>query len=236
MIQADPRLPKLAKIIALHDDPAATEGERAACRHVGVKLAAELGIEFSADAIERASAGRSASNKAFQFDVDAWVREWMAMTPAQHRAWMAEADRIINELKRSNEERKKEEAERKAKREKEEAEREAELAKFREAERLRREAETARRNAEREAELAERERVKRVRAGLEPPQWDDIDDDHLEWLSRIEKLELDEDEGALVSLVRRGVRNGCLGMYGNSMLRMNALLARAHTKWNEENE
>lgn len=223
-------LAKLAKIVALHDDPAATEGQRQACRHVGGKLAAELGIAFSKEAVEQALRGSrtsGASEPAYSFNADAWAREWarqwMAMAPAEHEAYMGEVDRILKDIERRNEEWRKREAEREAER----TAREAELEKLRQYEKARREEEKALRREARQAEKAEAARKKQVRAQTETPQWDDLDDDHLNWLSRIEALSVDDADRALIGLIRTGVRAGCLGVYGAGLQRINDLLRRA---------
>lgn len=224
-------LAKLAKIIALHDDPAAMEGQRAACRHVGGKIAAELGIDFSRKAIDeamRVSRTSDTSGPAYSFDVDEWAsdwaRQWTAMTPAERKAYMEETDRILKDIERRNEEWRKREAQREAEREAERTAREAELEKLRQYEKACREEEKALRREARRAEKAEAARKKRVRTQTEAPQWPDLDDDHLEWLARIEALEISDRDRAMVENIRLGVRNGCLGLYGASLSAMNALL------------
>jgi ribosome-associated translation inhibitor RaiA len=52
---SEPRLRnliKLKKLRALHDDHAATDGERVNCRRLGEKIASEVGIKFSRAAID----------------------------------------------------------------------------------------------------------------------------------------------------------------------------------------
>jgi hypothetical protein len=222
MIAADPRLSKLAKMLALHDDPAATDGERAACRHIGEKIAADLGIEFSRSAIEQAGGFAHQERRASSYDseFDDWLREWMTMTPEQRRAKIRETEET---LRRREERDRKREAERRASDE-EHARRKAELD---EAMRRGREEEEARREAEKKAEEAERERLRRVKAGLEPPQWDDLDDDHLAWLDRIDSLDLSDDDRAMIGRIRAGVRNQCLGIYGDALVKVNAMMARS---------
>lgn len=97
MTIADPRLARLAKMLALHDDAAATDGERAACRHLGEKIAADLGIEFSREAIEKAGGFEHEKRRAssYDFDVDDWLREWMAMTPEQRRASIRDTEETL---------------------------------------------------------------------------------------------------------------------------------------------
>jgi hypothetical protein len=219
---ADPRLARLAKILALHDDPAATDGERAACRHIGEKIAAGLGIEFSREAIERAGGFEPHKRRAssYDFDVDDWLREWMAMTPEQRRVKIRETEET---LRRWEERDRKREEERQAA----EEERARQKSERDDAMRRQRDEEKARKEAEKRAEEAERERLRRVKAGVESPQWDDLDDDHLEWLDRIEALDLSDDDGAMLCGIRAGVRNQCLGLYGDTLSRINALMARA---------
>jgi hypothetical protein len=52
-------LHKLMRIIALQDDPGASAGERANCRAIGEKIAAEFGVAFDRGAVERALAAGS---------------------------------------------------------------------------------------------------------------------------------------------------------------------------------
>jgi hypothetical protein len=81
--------------------------------------------------------------------------------------------------------------------------------------------------AKREAEHARRQRVK---DGLEAPKWDDIENgQHLIWLDRLAALEIRDNDRdrALIETIRRGARDGCLGVFGNSARRVNALLAEA---------
>ena len=178
---------------------------------LGGKLAADLGIESSKTAIE-AAGGFAKPKAAFDFDVDEWVRQWTSMSRAQQETILRRMDEIEEILRRSNEELAKRQAEHEATqqaRAKEKAEHEDFL-------RRRREEEQARKQAEKEVEKAERERIKRVGAGIDPPRWDDLSDDHLVWLDRIEALDIIDDDSALLSLVRTGVRNGCLGLFGQS--------------------
>lgn len=219
MLAADPRLSKLAKLMALHDDAAATDGERNNCRFLGGKIAAQLGIEFSKTAIAAAGAIAEQSD----FDVDKWVREWTSMTPAQQESTLREIEEI---LRRSDERLAKREAEREA-RELEKAKEKAKIDAFEESQRKEKE---ERKKAEAEAEKEERERVKRVKAGAEPPQWDDLSDNHLAWLDRIGALDITDSERVLISRVRAGVRNDCLGLFGQSLDCMNGLLARAFSE------
>jgi hypothetical protein len=206
-LQRDSRLAKFAKIIALHDDPAATEGQRAACRHVGGKLAAGLGIAFSKEAIQRASGVTTNTNSEFNFDVDEFVREWMAKRKAAKR------DTVVDEFEKMAA-----------------AWQEniiAEAARARETEAAYREQTKGYRKAQRAAEIAEHERQKRVAAGVEAPRWDDVDE-HFSWLDRIEALDaLDDDDRALIHRVRDGVRDGCMGLYGAALARINELLRQA---------
>ncbi|MEK4035809.1 hypothetical protein WOA01_23780 [Methylocystis sp. IM2] len=194
------RLAKLEKILALHEDPAATEGQRQACRHVGGRLAADLGIEFSREAIERASYYHCASSSScnVDFDIDASMREWMAMSQSQRQREMDEIEKTVAAWREC----------------------EVDRARACEVESTRRDEERARKKAQRAAERAERkaesERRKRVIGGEAPPQWDDIDADHLDWLSRIEALCLCDEDIELVRLIRSSVRNGCLGLFGDS--------------------
>lgn len=215
MTIADPRLARLAKMLALHDDPAATDGERAACRHIGEKIAADLGIEFSREAIERAGGFAHQERRASSYDseFDDWLREWMTMTPEQRRAKIRETEET---LRRWEERDRKREEERRA----------AEKARE-EAVRRHLEEEKARKEEERKAEEAERERLARVKAGIEPPRWDDLDDDHLTWLDRIEALDLSDDDRVMILGLRAGVRNQCLGAYGDTLAKVNALMARS---------
>jgi hypothetical protein len=229
MSAPDPRLARLAKMLALHDDPAATEGERAACRHLGGKLAADIGIEFSREAIERAGGfehqKRGASS--YDFDVDEWLRQWMAKTQEQREAHIRDIRETIRKWEEDlktwdDEHRAREEKLRAAEEERahQKAERDAAMRRYHEEE-------TARKEAEKQAEKAERERLRRVRAGLAPPQWDDLDDDHLAWLDRIEALELQDDDRRFIEGVRAAVRDQRLGCYGEALARMNRILARA---------
>jgi hypothetical protein len=186
----DPRLGKLAKLIALHDDKAATEGERANCRLIGKRLSAEIGIEFSRDAIETA-----------RFSVS------FGHTSSDYEYAVKEAR---EEIRRANE-------------------REAQeyLRKCREnrSTGARKAAETRKaRTAERKTEHARQDRIK---AGLEAPTWDDLRSDHLEWLDRIAALDLSNDDFGFVKRMRTDVRNGCLGAYGTTSMRINTLIARA---------
>ncbi|ATQ66891.1 MULTISPECIES: hypothetical protein [Methylosinus] len=222
MTIADPRLARLAKMLALHDDAAATDGERAACRHLGEKIAADLGIEFSREAIEKAGGFEHEKRRAssYDFDVDDWLREWMAMTPEQRRASIRDTEET---LRRWEERDKKREEERRAA----EEERARQKAERDEAMRRQREEEKARKEAENRAEEAERERYRRVKAGIEAPQWNDIEDDHLEWLDRIESLDLSDEDRNFIECVRAGVRDQRLGIYGAPLAKMNDLLKRA---------
>jgi hypothetical protein len=206
-LQRDSRLAKLAKIIALHDDPATTEGQRAACRHVGGKLAAGLGIEFSKEAIQRASGATIDTNGEFKFDVDEFVRDWMAKRKAATR------DAVLDEFEKAVA-----------------AWQEniiAEAARAREAEAAYREQTKGYRRGQRAAEIAEHERQKRIAAGVEAPRWYDVDE-HFSWLDRIEVLDaLDDDDRALIHRVRNGVRDGCMGLYGAALARIDELLRQA---------
>ncbi len=208
MTGADPRLSKLAKLIALFDDAAATEGERANCLRFGQKIAAELGMEFSRAAIE-AGTLVAKPHTTFDSDADEWVRQWTAMTPAQREEELRDMEEM---LRRSTEQSEKRQAEREA------------MAREHDAlmERLRVEKED-----QKQAKQAERARIKRVKAGQEPPQWDDLNRNHLAWLERIEALELTDDDRALVSRARAGVRDNRLGLFGEQLHYMNRLLARA---------
>lgn len=222
MTIADPRLAKLAKMIALHDDKAATDGERAACRHIGEKIAADIGIKFSREAIERAGAFQHQKRRAssYGFDIDEWLREWMAKTPGQRQAEIRE----MEERLRQWEERDRKRAEERRVADEERARQKAEIE---EAARRVLEEENARKEAEKRAEKAERERYRRVKAGTEPPHWDDIDNDHIEWLDRIDALDLSDDDRVMIGGIRSGVRKQCLGLYGDALARVNALIARA---------
>ena len=60
--QADSRLRKLARIIALLNDPAASDGERANCRMIGERMALALGVDLEAAAANSAAVKRFSSS------------------------------------------------------------------------------------------------------------------------------------------------------------------------------
>lgn len=215
MTVVDPRLSKLLKIIALYDDPAVSEGERDNCRRFGQKIAAELGIEFSREAIG-ALGGLVKNKSAFEFDAGAWAAQWAAqwatMSAAQREAELREIDEMLRRGDKLS-----------AEREAREAERAREEAARKEAAKYSRQEKLARRKSE-------RQRIKRINAGLEPPRWDDLFNGHLAWLERIEALDIGDSEREFVSRIRAGLRDDRLGLFGDALLRVNSLIARAFSE------
>ena len=207
MIALDPRLRKLQKIINLHDDPSVVPTVRETCRLKGESLAMSLGIEFSKRAIDRACG-----------IIETGVEFARAAKGARRRR-TAEAQETA--LKDAAERRERERAER----QRDEFERQQrERAERRTAAKAKHKATMERKRAE---EKARKQRLDRIKAGLEPPLWSDLNDDHLSRLDAIADLDLSGADRAFVERIRVGLCDGRYGIFGDALERMNELLRRA---------
>jgi hypothetical protein len=73
---------------------------------------------------------------------------------------------------------------------------------------------------------SERERLKRVRAGLEAPVWDDVNIDVKTCLDELDRIPLSSSEMEFLAIVRGGVADDRRYLEGSALARMNDLLKR----------
>jgi hypothetical protein len=82
------------------------------------------------------------------------------------------------------------------------------------------------RKTRRKRRMSERERLKRVKAGIQTPIWDDVNHDIRAALDELDKIPLSPEEMTFLGQIRLGVADDRRALYGSSLARMNDLLRR----------